>query len=228
MNRKSFIKYSTLLSGAVFINPNHLWAAPKNKFNKTIFCIWGDGVALKDLKNYYEKRTVGEGVISHCNFDIQYKGNLDSHRDARLDIAGDNFPILSINVLHENIDMISYIKQSKDSFIIIRFIGCDAAHYNNALYHKSVEKYNQYTSQIEQYLFSNDLFRNNAVLLIATEMGRDAHGGEMEHNSGTSYSHHCSAEARKTGLIARSHRNFKTEINRIERIKTTQDFLTTF
>lgn len=115
------------------------------------------------------------------------------------------------------------INNNASNTVIIRFTGCDAGHYNNKLYHTAIEKYKLYTKNIEQYLYSTNLYKEGKILLIATEMGRDIDGGEMEANSGISYSHHHTEESRKTGVMAILDSNYSDKLNWLNKINATRD-----
>jgi len=222
MNRKLFIKYSALISGAAILKPQEIFAEPRFNHKKNILCIWGDGVHISDLKNYYDKHDA-QNIVAKSNFNLRYEGELTSHQDAMKHITANNSTIINIDVLNEKFDASSYLDNNSDKTIIIRFTGCDAGHYNNKLYHTAIEKYKLNTQNIEQYLYSNNLYKDGQILLIATEMGRDIDGGEMETNSGISYSHHHTEEARKIGVLAILDSNYSDKLNWLNKINAVKE-----
>ncbi len=201
MNRKLFIKYSALIGGAVVLKPDYIFAEPKTVFKKTILCIWGEGVNINDFKNQILQISFASQLKVQHDFEARYLGSLDSHHEALHHLTQSNPVDLTINVLHEKFDPKLLFNIESQQQYIIRFTGCDAAHYNMERYHTALKRYIEYTQQLSEYIYSEKLFNNEYSLVIATEMGRDLDGGEMEMNSGTVCSHHCTDEARVIGRI---------------------------
>jgi len=225
MNRKSFIKYSAMVGGAIILQPKHIFAAPKTVINKTILCIWGEGVQISHFKILMGQLLCGENVQVEQNFNLKYEGELHAHNNAMSTISSEISNVININILNDNFDASDYLNNNANDIIIIRFTGCDAAHYNNNLYHTALEKYQLYTQNIMEYLQINNLYHNGCVLMVATEMGRDLDGGEIQLNSGIECSHHLTEDARITGVLAFSNPKYANNLKAIHQIKTTKYLL---
>ncbi len=197
MNRKLFIKYSAVLGGMAALKPSFVFADAYPHHKKNILCIWGDGVNIADFKNHIIQLPSHPHLKSSHQFDQYYTGSLHSHTDATELLTQGNKVHQHINVLHESFD--PKLLDGQELYII-RFTGCDAAHYNMELYHTALKKYSEYTQQLNDYIYSHKLY-NDYNLVISTEIGRDTHGGEMQNNCGLICSHHNTDEARKIGRV---------------------------
>lgn len=190
MNRKSFIKQTAIIAAAVWVTPKNLWAIePKN----TLFCIWGEGVHIADFQKYLSYFLPQTQKNISSNFDQIYQGDLHQHGQTESSFLPES---CEINVFKSD----SPQRLLLQNFKAIRLTGCDAGHYSQHLYYEALEKYVACTELLYKEMKSDPRF-SNYRLCIATELGRDTHGGEQEANTGIACSHHCTEEARRIGEV---------------------------